>query len=292
MTGGGFELEDDEPTPPPRPATPVPPSAPILQPPEEAGVDQAPAPPQVDEATGLDTRTVAERMGRPSVDASGVVPSPPGWPLEAFQYPLRGNGPFDILAAAILWAALDALGALGFVVFLTWMLKPVLYTALLNGQFALIASTASGKDEPAGWGAAAQFGDFDAPAYFSFAKFAFPGVVAAIALFVFDQAAIGLLVLLLSLVYAAVVAISRAIGDRRMRLPWVAGAWIGRGPLHIALGCAGWLLGWVGEVVILHQQGEGIGMTAIVGISMRLLCVYMLFVSARALGVLGRQWEA
>ncbi len=190
-----------------------------------------------------------------------------------------------------MWAALDTLGALGFVVFLTWMLKPLLFGALLHGQFALIGSSASGKDDPVGWVEAVQFGDFDARAYARYAGFALPGVFIAVGFFLFHQPAIGLLVLLVALAYAAVLALGQALGDVRMRLPWVALPWVVRGPLHVAVGCVGWLFGWVGEAVILYQQEVGIGMTAIVGIAVRLLCVYALFVSARALGVLGRQWE-
>jgi hypothetical protein len=288
-TGGGFELEDDAPVPPPR-VTPAPERPPERAPAETATPDE----PEVhrDETTGLDTRTVAERAGKPTIDASVALPPPPGWPLEAFQYPLRGQGPFDILAAAIVWAALDTLGALGFVVFLTWMLKPLLFFALLLGQIALIGSTASGKDEPVGWGSAIQFEDADPRSMGHYALWVLPLLLVGAGLLLFGSAALGLLLVLIGVLHAAVATMGQALGDTRLRLPWKAAEWFTRGPLHVAIGCAGWLAAWVGEIAILHQQSVGVGLTAIVGFALRLLCVYMLFVSARALGVLGRQWEA
>jgi hypothetical protein len=241
----------------------------------------------------IDTRTVAERKGAATPrGAVERIPVPPGWPAEAFQFPLRKPGPALFVMGVLTLFLLDLLGLSEAVRFPGWMLKLMLLVFVLRAQFQIIGTSAAGRDGPYGWRAALAFDWDDLKLYWRTLLFFAGALLPGTLLWVFEVAAPGVALLVLGSMYAAVVALGAALKDPRLKWPVGAIKWMSTRPLHCLAGSLGWwtLLG--SEIALHHLVTQGAVVYAFVALVLRVGCLYMLLLSARAIGVMGRAWTA
>lgn len=295
--GGGFELEDARPRSPralpdhgERPATP----GPAMQPasPAEGGDEDAPV---------VDTRTVAERMGRAVPRVAGVREPPSGWPLEALRYPVRGHGPSILAGTTAALFALDLLGGPEALRFLSWLLKTPALLFVVRWQLSLVGMSAAGHDEPTGWTRALDVDREGVKAFGRYLLWCFVFLVPYSVLRLFgpdhlawipSTGATELAVLLLASGWMAVFSLASAIEEPRLKRPWVTVAWLWSRPLTCLTGSLGWwALGLVEATIQALSGTQGWVFVAVVLI-VRTTSVYALMVSARVLGVLGRRVDA
>ncbi len=248
--------------------------------------------PEVEEPE-VDTRTVAERRGRDRPrGAVERIPVPAGWPGEAFGFPLRKPGPTLIVLGVVVLFLLDLLGLSEAVRFPGWMLKLLLLVYVLRAQFHVVGASAAGRDEPHGWREALAFDWDDLKLYWRTLLFFAGALLPGTLLWVFEVVAPGVLLLVLGSMYAAVVALGAALRDPLLKWPWHALRWIATRPLHCIAGSLGWwaLLGT--EIALYGLVEEGPVVYGFVAVVLRVVCLYMLLLSARAIGVMGRAWTA
>lgn len=248
-----------------------------------AAYDDPPEPTAIED---VDTRTVAERRGeeRP-VGATEALENPPGWPAEIVGFPLRTPGPGFLVFAGGTLFVLDLLVMLPQVRWLGWALQLFALVFILRAVFAVIGSTAAGRDEPVGWTKALEFGGDDLMPYLGtlawFVVVFLPGPI----LLAFDQTGLGYTLLVLGSMYASVVALAAGLGDSTQRRPWHALRWMTTRPLHCLVGSLGW---WA---LVPRVDATGLGYVLAV-LCLRAVGAYLLLVSARAIGVMGRSWTA
>ena len=241
-------------------------------------------PPEPVDISDVDTRTVAERKGeeRP-VGATEALGNPPDWPKEALAFPLRKPGPGFMCFAGALLFALDLLVMFEQVRWLGWALQLFALVFILRAVFAVIGSTAAGRDEPYGWVKALQFDGDDVFPWLRtvvwFAVCLLPGPI----LLAFDQTGLGYTLLVLGSMYASVVALGDGLGDPSQRMPWNAVRWLTTRPLHCLVGSVGW---WA---LVPQLDGSGVGYV-LSALALRAAGAYLLLVSARVIGVMGRSW--
>lgn len=282
-----FELEDE--TDAPARKQPRPPPAEVHDDPEPSTASGAAT---THDESGIDKRTVRERLGKAAPRASDDVGPPPGWPREAFVYPARGKGPFILIATTLLLVVFDLIATSGSVQFLAWIGIPVAIALALRAQLELIADSATGRDEPRGIDglpeissdALKRFGIFLA----IFALCVGPGVV----LIIFDQVGLGAVALVLGLMEASVVALGAALRDPRLKWPWNGIGWILRNPLSCLAGGVGWCVLGLSQYAIIESYGSAFALVAFQALVLRIVAVYALMVSARVIGVMGRKWNA
>jgi hypothetical protein len=280
-----FELEPDGE--PPRRADRAPPKRPAAPPPRPAYAAGEPEP-----GEEVDERTVAERLGRQTPRSTAALGNPRDWPREVLSFPFGRPGPGFMVLTGMVLVGLDLLGTLSAVRFLAWTLKLLMLVYVLRAQFFVIGSSAAGRDAPEGWPKALSFDASEMWAYLRtlalFALLLVPGIL----LWHFDRVALGTLLLLVGSMYAAVVALGAGLADASLKWPWQALKWMGSRPLHLLVGSAGWWTLLASEQALTALSGERFLLVAFVALALRGLCAYMLLVSARVLGVMGRRWHA
>jgi hypothetical protein len=89
--------------------------------------------------------------------------------------------------------------------------------------------------------------------------------------------------------WMAVVALATAVEEPRLKRPWVTVVWLVRRPFHLGAASLGWWGLGATEVAMQALAGAGEGATIPAGVVLRAASVYLLMVSARVLGVLGRR---
>lgn len=265
-----------------------------LEPEEERPEKARPLPPVYDdppepvEASDVDARTVAERRGEElPVGATEALDTPPGWPREVLGFPLRKPGPGFLLFVGGTLFALDLLVMIDQVRWLGWALQIFAMLFIVRAMFRVIGSSAAGRDEPVGWVKALEFDADDLFPYLRTIAWLVMLLVPGLVLLAFDQTGLGWTWLVLGSMYSSVVALGAGLGDASIRLPWNALRWITTRPLHCLVGSLGW---WA----LLQPVVTGHGAVAQVlsALCLRAVGAWLLLVSARVIGVMGRSWTA
>jgi hypothetical protein len=91
--------------------------------------------------------------------------------------------------------------------------------------------------------------------------------------------------------WMSVVALATALGEPRLKRPWVTVLWLFWFPLTCLTGSLGWWALGVAEATVL--KGGDVSPWAAIpsGLVLRAASIYALMVSGRVLGVLGRRWD-
>lgn len=275
----GFELEPESDEAPPAPERFAP--APVPTP--SVPVDPAGRVPR-DEP---DTRTVAERAGTAVEATPDALPPPPDWPAEAMAFPLRTPGPMFFAGVGGAFVVADLLGAVSYLAFPMRVLIVLFWVCALRAQAAVIGQSAAGKDVPRGWMDALQLDMSELSVLARFvvlyaAAFVLPNLLAAF----LEQPGFVWVAVLLS-PYLAVAALGWALGDPSLKWPWKALGWLARRPLAFVVGALGWWALWYGQIWIDETT---LPARVVVSPVARGAALYLLLVSARALGVAGRSW--
>ena len=284
---------------PPRPAFELDPAAKTARevPGGTGGGDAVSLP--ADAEPELDTRTVAERQGDAVERVHGIRPPPPGWPLEAFRYPFRGAGVALLLGTTAAVFALDLLGWPSGLRFLSWLLKAPALLFVVRWQLDLIGHSAGGRDEPMGWGQVADVRKEHVKDFARYLLWAFVSVAPGAVLWLL-QSYLGwvegadawiVALFVVGSMWMSVVALSSALGEPRMKRPWITVLWLFWHPLTCLVGSLGWWALGVAEATVLKGQDVSPWAAVPSGLVLRAASVYLLMVSARALGVLGRRWD-
>lgn len=246
----------------------------------------------------VDARTLEEKLGRAPVRAAGVLPPPLHWPLEVLRYPFRGHGPGYLMGATVGLFALDLLLWADSLVFLSWLLKPVALLFVVRWQLDLIGHTAAGRDEPSGWAHALEVHKQGVKDFGWLVIQCFATVLPTLALRTLrwlnwtqhtEAWEVGFLVV--GSAWISVLALSSALEDSRLKRPWVTLSWIFYRPLTCLAGSLGWWALGITEVAVLALAKSGTWASVPAGLVLRGASVYMLLLSARILGVLGRRWD-
>lgn len=272
--GGGFEVEPADEAPLPAPT-----------------VDDAPDEPEPELVEEADTRTVAERAGEAVPTTPDALPPPEGWPAEMWRFPLRAPGPRLIAALVAVFVVLDLVAAFERVALLAYFGYVLLYVFCLRVQQGIVGTSAAGKDTARGWQSALEF-DYGVlrkvAGYLVLwaLGFALPMLVCAW----FSRPGLGVLIAAAASPYLAVVTLGWALNDGSLKLPWNALAWLARRPIAFLVGTLGWWALWYSQVAVLHLAEQGPGVVFVASLGLRAAALYLLLVSARALGVAGRSW--
>lgn len=243
----------------------------------------------VDEEAGVDTRTVAEKRGDAIRATTGPRPPPEGWPGEALSFPLRPPGPLAIGVGGVLLALLDLVTRGNF--FLGLLLKLVALVLFLRWQLHVASRSAAGHDVPAGWGGAMDMRREHVRGIgivlVAAVVLCAPGIVAG----VLERPFLALVLFLVGGVLLAAGALSQVVGDPTLMRPWNVLAWVGKRPLGLLAGTAGWwAAGWT-EVVLGRMGDASTPLYLLTAIALRVAGLYLWLLSARALGVVGRSWS-
>jgi hypothetical protein len=245
----------------------------------------------------VDTRTFAEKKGVAPIRATGVLPPPPHWPLEALRFPFRGHGPGFLAGTTAAVFVLDFLVWTDFR-FLSWMLKTPALLFVIRWQLDLIGHSAAGKDEPVGWRHAI---DVDKQGVKSFGWFVVQCFATALPSMILwtlrwlgwvhntGPWEVGLLIV--GSAWMSVYALGSALEDSRLKRPWVTVAWLFYRPLTCLAGSLGWWALGVAEVTVLALAKTDTWAAIPAAIVLRATSIYALMLSARVLGVLGRRWD-
>jgi hypothetical protein len=271
-----FELEDERPA-KKVPATPVNGAARPAEPkpkpkPEPARPASRPEPGE----EGVDTRTVAERQGRAVEGVSGARPPPPGWPREAFRFPLRAPGPVLIAGWGALLALLDGVGTTPLWILVLFLKLPVLLF-LLRWFLHEAGMSAGGLDRPSGIArvlelerqSLKQFGGIAVCVLLALA----PGAI----LLWREQVGWAIVVLLLGSAWLSTALLGAAV-------------WIVNRPLGLLAGASGLWAAVAAEVAAFSLANSSFLTATLAALSLRAAFLYLWLVSARAVGVLGRAW--
>ena len=244
------------------------------------------------DASEVDSRTVAERAGEEVPRGSEDVPMPADWPGEALAFPFRAPGPGFILMGVVVLLPLDLMLVSSAVAFVGWVLKLLLILFVLRAQLLVIGSSAAGHDVPLGWRKALVFERDDLGAYartvLLFVLLIAPGCF----VLAFGNVWLGMLLVAVGSMYAAVVALGAALQDRTIKRPWNAFGWIGRWPLYCVVGSLAWWLLVLTEWSLASSADQGLTLIAFLSVILRFAGFYALLLSARAIGVMGRAWSA
>jgi|GEM_PF-3164500 len=249
----------------------------------------------------IDERTFAEKHGQAVERVAGVRDHPPGWPLEALRYPVRGRGVALLLGATGALFALDLLGWPESLRFLGWLLKLPVLLFVVRWQLDLAGMSAAGRDEPVGWMRALALDRQGLNVYVRlllwFGVTMLPSRVLWLLgprMFGFlpSTRALELVLLILGSAWLAVIALAIAVEEPRLKRPWVTLVWLVRRPFTFLVASLGWWGLGVTEVALSALAGSGEGSTLPAGVVLRAASVYVLMVSGRVLGVLGRRVDA
>jgi hypothetical protein len=218
------------------------------------------------------------------------------WPREAFSYPARGAGWVYLLGCAAALVALDLLVWSPGLAFLSWLLKLPVLLFVLRWQIDLVGMTAAGRDEPVGFLRALAL---DRDGLAALRRLLLWLVLTSSPLWVSHllDHVLGLAGFSRGLVLAAAVAgslwfavvvVGVAVSEPALARPWTTVGWILRHPFALLVGSLGWWALALVEIALagLAAGGGWAGVPA--GVGLRLASVYVLMVSARALGVVGR----
>ncbi len=309
----GFELEEAVPRPPrslpgaPEPAAAGPgaPGAPA------AGAPAPPGPPTDPhlaprltpdgEVVQVDTRTVAERRGTAVARVAGVRDYPPGWPLEALRFPIRGHGAGLLAGTTGAVFALDLLGWPPSLTFLSWLVKTPALLFVVRWQLDLVGRSAAGQDAPTGWATALEVDRDGVKTFGRFLLWCFVLLLPHNVLWLLGPSGLGWLagtgawevgLLIAASGWMAVVALGWALEEPRLRRPWVTAAWLWSRPLTCLAGSVGWWALGVTEAAILALAKSEVWAGLPAALVLRATSIYALMVSARVLGVLGRRVDA
>jgi hypothetical protein len=91
--------------------------------------------------------------------------------------------------------------------------------------------------------------------------------------------------------WLSVYALASALEEGRLKRPWVTAVWLFYRPLTCLAGSLGWWALGVAEVTILALAKAETWAAIPAGLILRATSIYLLMVSARLLGVLGRRWD-
>lgn len=296
--GGPFDLEPETPRAPRRLPGEGPAEAGGTAPPAPAP-STVPAAADEDEAPRVDARTVAERQGR-AIERAIVRAYPPGWPLEALRYPLRGHGPALLAGTTAAVLTLDLLGWPADLRFLSWLLKVPGLLFVIRWQFTLLGHSAGGRDEPTGWREAADLGQAGFAWFGRFLTWCFVLVLPSRVLWLFGPSMLGWIqgtgpyevaLLVIASAVMAQVAISLALEEPRLRRPWVAAVWIWHRQLWLLAGSLGWWALGVAELAIDALWSTGTWAALPAAVILRATSIYALMVGARLLGCLARRYD-
>lgn len=234
----------------------------------------------------IDSRTVAERQGRAVEIVHGRRSPPAGWPLEALGYPFRRPGLATILGGAAVWVLIDV--ATGWNLLLGALLSMVAAIPFLQWQIRSAARTAAGEDAPVAWGRAMEMGRDDIVGLGRWLAAGGVLLAPAVILHAFDRDGPALAVFALALLWLATGALGLATGRPGLMRPWNALPWIGRHPLGLLAGTAGWWVAWLAGWAAFALRHEPWSTLLAASVPLRFVFLYALLVSARALGVVGR----
>lgn len=264
--------------------------------PEDSGYTPSARPVEdtpVREEGEVDTRTVAERRGQARPRDDAILQRPEGWPIEALRFPLRPPGPMLVLVGTALFAGLDILGtAWPDVRFLFLVGKLGLVWLIVHTQLTIAAEVAAGADRPVGWRRSTRVEGEDIWRTSLFVVLLGVYSVPGLLLWqVWEKTGPGVLLLVAVSLYASVMGLGLALDDRRMKWPWHALVWIVRRPLCCLVGSLGWWCLVLTEPAIRALDDVNLLVMGFVAVVLRAVGFYMLLVSARALGVMGRAWH-
>ncbi len=288
--------------PPPSPAAaraPPPPPPPTPPAPERTPVPRTRRPRPDENRREVSTLTVREKGGDTFRATPGPVPPPRHWPSEAAIYPFRRWG-LSLLGAGILFALADWLTA--FNAFLGGLAKVFLYAFLFLWTVRAVATTAGGHDrpppltsvmnlDPDGLAGLLQFLVtlllYLAPAGYFLVK----PILVDPKHPVWDgstQATIAAL-LAFALLAAPIVVLGHALSLRKMAWPWRAVVWVVRGLPTCLLVTLSWAACVGAEWFVSVRAHEKPEEALPIYLGLRLANFYVVWVAARALGVLGRR---
>ena len=273
--GGGFELEPEEERPPPKVDAPAgrPPPAPAIR-----------VPTREDEPGA---RTVAERRGTAVEATPDALPPPPDWPREMFSFPLRKPGPAIFAGIGGTFVLADLVGALPDLAFPARILVVLTWVCALRVQAKVIGQSAAGQDRPVRWHDALQL---DMQGLTPLARYMAVYVLCFVLpnmLYAWLDTHAGTLVALGASPLLAVVTLGWALGDRSLKWPWNTLAWLVRRPFEFVVGALGWWALWYGQLAI---DATDLPLRVVVSPAARFASLYLLLVSARAIGIAGRSW--
>lgn len=234
----------------------------------------------------VDERTVAEKHGRAVEVTTGRRPPPPGWPAEAFRYPLRRPGPATIAGGAAFWVLLDL--ATRWNLLLGLLFKIAAWIVFARWQIKVAARSAAGHDVPPPWGHAIEMDREEIIRLGWWFVAAVMLLAPGILVLHFGSAGVGLVLLGVAGLWMAVDALGLAIGRTGLKRPWKALPWIGRHPFGLLAATVGWWAAGLSEWAVFALRSERTGIVLLVSVPVRIVFAYLLFVSARALGVVGR----
>jgi hypothetical protein len=297
-----FRLEEEKPREPSPVRVPVPPPAPPARgrrprEPDEVRYDEAGKPIVSEVPVGERLDPSKRERSRP-----GVLPDPPGWPLEALSFPFRGRGALGVLGVALAFAVADRITVWN--AFVGVFPKIVLYVGLLRWQVRTVAGTATGFDVPPR--------PFEATDFEPEALKDLLGVALRFLLYLLPAGFlllrpyletpqdpvhstgtwIGIVGLTaLALLLAPVLVFGAGLGWRGIAWPWNAVSWLARGLVPCIVTGLGWTT-WIVAEAIVPAWGirSFVGALAAYG-ALRLAVVGFTLVGARGLGVLGRRFE-
>ncbi len=293
--GGSFEL--DEPPPRPESASPSPIASREPAPPPPATLDAPPRAPAGPDLV-IDERTFEEKHGQAVERVAGVRDYPADWPKEALSYPVRGQGVALLAGATGALFALDLLGWPDSLRFLAWLLKTPVLLFVVRWQLDLVGMSAAGRNEPVGWTRALSLDRQGMNVYVRFLLWFCVTMLPSRVLWLLGPSMLGVLsqtgalevgLLIVGSAWLAVIALGTAVEEPRLKRPWVTVVWLVRRPFTCLAGSLGWWGLGVTEVAMSALAGSGDGATIPAGVVLRAASVYLLMVSGRVLGVLGRR---
>ena len=276
--GGTFELEPEEDRPPPAPSVPA----------RSTPMPAVPLDTPAGEPEGPDERTLAERKGTAVPTTTDALPAPPGWPGELVSFPLRPPGPTFLCAMGGSFVIVDLMACFTFLVFPAFVLLILMWVFCLRAQQGVIGKSAAGKDSPIGWLNALELD------YGALRQMWVFGLV-FIVLFLSPLALAmkwlpGTTIALVLSPYLAVAMLGWSLGDHTLVRPWKALPWLARRPLEFVVGTLGWWALWYGGALIGPAYEHGPPAVLMASAAVRAATIYLLLVSARAIGVAGRSW--
>jgi hypothetical protein len=246
----------------------------------------------------IDERTFEEKHGQAVERVAGVRDYPPDWPKEALVYPLRGPGLALLVGATGALFALDLLGWPDSLRFLAWLVKTPVLLFVVRWQLDLVGMSAAGRDEPVGFTRALSLDRQGMNVYVRFLLWFCVTMLPSRVLWLLGPSVTGILprtgalevgLLILGSAWLAVIALATAVEEPRLKRPWVTVVWLFQRPFTCLAGSLGWWGLGVTEVAMSALAGSGEGATIPAGVVLRAASVYLLMVSGRLLGVLGRR---
>jgi hypothetical protein len=268
-----------------------------LEPDGEPAPRRAPAPIEETEETvpsrvprdegEIDTRTVAERLGRSVTPVAGARPPPPGWPREALAFPLR-----RVRVLLVATAVLIVLDVVTWAQpFVGWALKLFALPFFLRWQLRVASMSAAGHDAPVGWADAAGAERDDLRRMVRLLALAVALLAPGLLALALSLTVPAIVLLVVGCAWTAAAALGAAVGDPSLGRPGGAVEWMSRRPLGLLAGALGWVAAGAAEVAVLALADAPLAGALAAFVGLRLATAYAWLLSARALGVVGRAWS-